>query len=898
MSQSETPQDFEDLNDSAADQKEEENANAFSPSAVGDRVFMSVCQGGARHKTEFGVAYYVIHLKLYTTIGHSALLVLSRNKGSPCFMDSFLTGKMVSRLFSIILKASTEPGLSVVETIKLQVLPSCIVTASAQNEEFSAFLAKNDLDPSTIFNIQAAKKGDFSLQAAKNRLSLLQVEELSSAIEITNKQERLLHFMSVIDFSKNEAVCAIGGLISFLLKNGPLNSLEAADDPVVIKNIQAISLDTTMFMDRMTLRALSIFVEEDHPGATRRSKEGLSLFGILNHTKTLGGSRTLTFWFDHPSQQRSILNQRLGHIEFFLREGNEDLVAELRTVLAGVKDVHRVLIRFANHRANVNDWTHLQSSLQAFIALQAIIGKVSIRVPVLEEFSQTQSAEVLELSQVISTVVNFDSSDVTHVSVMAGVCQELDQLKKRYERLEDFLGEVATKDMVEGRLPESITSLSIVYFPQLGYLLKVPRVDGSISPNTEIPGLSVHFATAEHVYFKNARMEQLDQNLGDLQGQIEDMESKIIRELEAKVLAAKTTLGKLASTVYELDCLLALSVAAHQYELVRPVLTDELGLQIEDGRHILQEMVVDQYIPNSSTFHPLESRIHVLTGPNSSGKSVYMKQVLLIVYMAHIGSFVPAKAATIGICDRILTRLRSNEAITSSMSSFSSDSSQIAFMLRNCTPRSVVLIDEYGKGTARNDGIALLASIIRLFQTWEASGPRVLIATHFHELFTRELIEESKYLSFFTMSFTKAMDDSRDDGIGELIFLYKLKPGIETNSFGFHCALRAGMDSQFVQRAKQISQAISQKLPITPLANLQTSLQKHAEIIKAFRDLELPAPGTYPSNTPLPLRMKQQILKFLAKPGFVIVSEAPPQQSQPASPASSGGPHDESKMMS
>eukprot|EP00457_Paulinella_chromatophora_P007789 gb/GEZN01007815.1/.p1 GENE.gb/GEZN01007815.1/~~gb/GEZN01007815.1/.p1 ORF type:complete len:321 (-),score=22.55 gb/GEZN01007815.1/:536-1366(-) len=243
--------------------------------------------------------------------------------------------------------------------------------------------------------------------------------------------------------------------------------------------------------------------------------------------------------------------------------------------------------------------------------------------------------------------------------------------------------------------------------------------------------------------------------------------------------------------------------------------------------------------------------------------------------MAHVGSFVPANEATVGVCDRILTRLRSNESVTSTMSTFSSDSSQIAFMLRNCTPRSMVLIDEYGKGTARNDGIALLAAIIRLFQSWEASGPRVMIATHFHELFTRRLIEKSLYISFSTMSFmqpakadgsvdSNGRNESGTTDAGELVFLYKLTPGITTNSYGFHCALRAGMDSKFVDRAKAISHAISQSLPVAPLSSLCTPAAKHEKIVKAFRELELPAEGTYPSDAPLPLPLKQRVMQFLS----------------------------------
>ncbi|KAJ3392725.1 MutS protein msh5 [Lobulomyces angularis] len=420
--------------------------------------------------------------------------------------------------------------------------------------------------------------------------------------------------------------------------------------------------------------------------------------------------------------------------------------------------------------------------------------------------------DVTDLCQKILQVVDFDESELNEDSrtvVKVGVDLELDAMKVKFHGLDEYLGKVAYQVSANLKLENPKSSLRVIYFPQLGYLIALP-FQSDCDSFKDIQGLIFQFCTASTVYYKNDTMFELDESLGDLHSLIADREIEIIQTLQEKILPYSRLLTKISKHSAELDCILSFAEASKKYGYTRPKVTEENFLEIVEGRHPLQELCVASFIPNDVTLgynnngYGKPSGI-VLTGPNFSGKSVYLKEIALIVFMSHIGSFVPAKQATIGLTDKIFTRVQTRESVSKMESAFMIDLHQVSVALRSCTRRSLVLFDEFGKGTQSSDGVGLFCATIEHLISKKKEAPKFLAATHFHEIF----FLEKQILNFEENQIQKlTMDIYQEDADG-LIFLYKVSPGIALSSWGLYCASLANIPDKIVQRGKEISILVS-----------------------------------------------------------------------------------------
>ncbi|KHN11912.1 DNA mismatch repair protein mutS [Glycine soja] len=298
------------------------------------------------------------------------------------------------------------------------------------------------------------------------------------------------------------------------------------------------------------------------------------------------------------------------------------------------------------------------------------------------------------------------------------------------------------------------------------------------------------------------------------------MERAITRDLFSRILLFQTHLIKVATFAAELDCFLSMALVARQNNYVRPSLTEENLLDIKNGRHVLQEMTVDTFIPNDTKILH-DGRINIITGPNFSGKSIYLKQVAIIVFLSHIGSFVPADAATVGLTDRIFCATGSR-LMTAEQSTFMIDLHQIGMMLRHATSRSLCLVDEFGKGTLTEDGIGLLAGTINHFVTTD-EPPKVFVCTHLMDLLHGHSLTKSEQIKFYTMSILRP--DGNSTHIEDIVFLYRLVPGHAHHSYGLHCALLAGVPEEIIKRATAVLDTVSNNKHVERLSNENISAQ-------------------------------------------------------------------------
>lgn len=318
---------------------------------------------------------------------------------------------------------------------------------------------------------------------------------------------------------------------------------------------------------------------------------------------------------------------------------------------------------------------------------------------------------------------------------------------------------------------------------------------------------------------------------------------EIIHNLASRILQYGQILIQASDLCGEFDAILALATGAEKYGWKAPRMVNESSIHIEDGRHPLQELVVPAFVPNSCHLATggagdLEDngrqypQALVLTGPNHSGKSVYLKQTAIIIYLAHIGSFVPASQATIGLTDRILTRISTRESMSGAESAFAIDLKQITLATRCCTGRSLVLVDEFGKGTNTDDGAALLAATLDHFLSLGQSAPRLLVATHFHELFEGGYLEHHRGLCLAHMDVRISWDIAQMED--QVTYLFKLALGHSISSFGNRCAALNGVPTSVVERAEAIGLLLARNEDIgaicTRLSEAEEQRLEQAEV--------------------------------------------------------------------
>lgn len=427
--------------------------------------------------------------------------------------------------------------------------------------------------------------------------------------------------------------------------------------------------------------------------------------------------------------------------------------------------------------------------------------------------------------------------------------------------------------------------MSVEYVSQIGYLVAVQDIDlhllsAYIRPRTRGDGCpqdycdgydgqdAVATVTAEEEaetdsfvfvykqdgihYYKHAIVCELDRTIGDIKSLISDRRKALMLGLEDLVLDAEQQLQQLSTVVSTIDALISLGTLAVEQSLVCPEIAEDPVILIKGGRHLLQQLTVDAFIPNDTCISS-DKNVALITGPNTSGKSVYLKQVALIVYLSHIGSFVPCEKARIGLTDAILTRINSVETVSAPQSAFALDLQQMSKMLRSHTKRSLCVIDEFGKGTTPVDGIALLAATVKHFALHKGSAIFVL---HFTEIMDDQILsnELMRSISCFQMQTynPRSRSSSRGGGGGargddyceaedpsdwdECAPLFKLHRGVAQSSQGIACAKSAGVDETILQRASYIKSCVLSHSAIRPIVNTQAldAIRDNARLITLF----------------------------------------------------------------
>uniref|UniRef100_A0A7N5ZZ24 MutS protein homolog 5 n=1 Tax=Anabas testudineus TaxID=64144 RepID=A0A7N5ZZ24_ANATE len=715
-----------------------------------------------------------------------------------------------------------------------EVSPHVIITSAKQERFMAHFLKQLDSNPDYKPELVTYPYVDFGLEVGKQRLLSAHLLFLPDAI---SDRDKMSYLSSCISFDSPLMLRAVGALLKCLDRRRVGVELEDSSVGVPILQFRAYTLKGVVYIDQDTYSVLQIFKSELHPSVYKLhsgEKEGLSLFGILNRCRCKFGSKLLRQWFLRPTQDLTVLSRRQEVIRFFTSPRNSDIMSTLQSSIRNITNIPTILRRMMLSHTKVTDWKNLYKMVHSAVFIRDTVRHLPQSIQLFNDISDRFSDDLHYIASLINRVVDFETSLAENrFTIKPNVDPAIDDKKRRMMGLSDFLTDVARRELehLDARIP----SCCVIYIPLIGFLLSVPRLPSMVEKEDfEIEGLDFMFLSEDRLHYRSQRTKELDDLLGDLHCDIRDMETAVMTQLQDTILKRSASLYKVLDLIAELDCLMAMSSASQEFGYVSPKLSRHRKISVSQGRHPLLELCSPVFVANSFQSSESQDRVKIITGPNSSGKSIYLKQVGLIVFMALIGSDVPAKEADIGLVDGIFTRMQSRESVSVGLSTFMIDLNQMAQALNSSTGNSLVLIDEFGKGTNTVDGLSLLAaSISHWLRKSLPDVPHVLLATNFHSLLQLGLLSSSPLLSLLTL-------ETAVDG-DELVFLYQLKEGICQSSYAANIASLAGLPTSLVQRGVEVSELYRTGRPIKRIdkASSDEQADRCRSVVEKFLNLDL-----------------------------------------------------------
>lgn len=566
------------------------------------------------------------------------------------------------------------------------------------------------------------------------------------------------------------AISAAGGVLQYL-RVTQKNSLDQ------LVTIRAYSTSSFMVLDQFTRRNLEL-VE-----TIRTRKMRGSLLGILDRTVTPMGARLLRTWLNQPLLELNRLNARLDAVEALV--SSEILRDEIAHELKQVADIERLTNRLVLGKVGPRDLLSLRDSLAVIPRLCELVESMDKLSAIYERLDPCEP--VFEL---INTAIQDDPpATLNNTGIMReGYSDKLDKILRDTQDARDWIANLESHE----RRRTGIASIKVSFNKVFGYYIEVTKTHTSKVPEDYVRKQTL--VNAER--YITPELKEYETLVLNAEEEILDIERKLFEEVCQQIAEHRESLLKTARSIAHLDGFLSLADVAVREAYVRPQLTEENVLHIESGRHPVVEKLLEtstRYVANDSDFDE-QSRVHIITGPNMAGKSTYIRQVAIITLMAQIGSFVPADSATIGLVDRIFARIGAQDEIHAGQSTFMVEMVETARLLSGSTERSLLILDEIGRGTSTYDGLAIARAVIEYIHNNPRLNCRTLFATHYHEL------TELPNILPRTVNYNVAVAEQGED----IVFLHKVLPGGADQSYGVHVAQLAGMPRPVVERAREL----------------------------------------------------------------------------------------------
>jgi DNA mismatch repair protein MutS len=585
-----------------------------------------------------------------------------------------------------------------------------------------------------------------------------------------------------------------------------------------------------MVLDAITLRNLEIVKNVRGEGSDS------SLIGVLDDTKTPMGKRQLQKWLLKPLISVDAINDRLDAVAWL--SDNTLVRFDIRSHLSYVKDMERLVGRVMYGNSNARDLVSLKKSLESVpLLLESLSGCKDVDL-LSGTVSQLSSFEELnELAKLIdSAIVEEPPLSVRDGGMIKpGYNEQLDELFDLSKNGKQWIAKFQQKE----RDRTGIKSLKVGYNKVFGYYLEVTKANISQVPDDYIRKQTM--TNAERFY--TPELKERESAILSADEKMVALEYELLSELNSTVASHSRQLQETAALIGTLDVLANLAEVAANNNYVRPAITPDCRLLIRDGRHpVVENTVRGGFVPNDTEMDCTENQFQLITGPNMAGKSTYMRQIAMIVIMAQAGSFVPASHASIGIVDRVFTRVGAFDDLASGQSTFMVEMVELANILNNATPKSLVLLDEIGRGTSTYDGYSIAKAVVEYIHNKGRVGVRSLFATHYHQL--TEVAANLKRVKNYHIAVKEEGDD--------LVFLRKIVPGATDRSYGIHVARIAGVPHAVTSRAKEILEDIEDECMLSEedrkgSKKKQRSSSKYTQVILFDQD------ATFSENSPDPV---------------------------------------------
>ena len=550
-----------------------------------------------------------------------------------------------------------------------------------------------------------------------------------------------------------------------------------------LRHFTTISLhsdDMYMGLDQTTVRNLEMF-EPLMQGIERSC-----LLDVLNRTKTAMGSRLLRSWLRNPLSQADEIDKRLNVIEAFFSGGGKR--EEVRTLLGNMNDIERLLSRLSSGRAIPRDLYGLRVSLELLPSFRKLLGEFN------NDSINKIAAEFTDMDPITNLIKESlrddpPASKTDGGYIKEGFNSELDDLRKISSSGKDWIASMQEKERVRLGIP----SLKVGYNKIFGYFLEVTKPHVHKVPEDFIRKQTL--VNSER--YITPDLKEYEEKVLGAEEKIKALELKLFDEVRDKVLGYAGEIQWNADVIARLDVLSSLGLIAESENWVRPVLDDSLRIVIKDGRHPVVEYLMppgESFIPNDLEIDNSERQILIVTGPNMAGKSTYLRQIAVIILMAQMGSFVPASEAKIGMVDKLFTRVGASDNLAGGESTFLVEMNETANILNNATVRSLILLDEIGRGTSTYDGLSIAWAVTEYLHNNSSVAAKTIFATHYHEL------AELEELLPRVFNLNVAVKEYGD----KIVFLRKIIEGSADHSYGIQVAQLAGLPQTVIERAKEV----------------------------------------------------------------------------------------------
>ncbi|MCB9771488.1 MAG: DNA mismatch repair protein MutS [Candidatus Omnitrophica bacterium] len=563
-------------------------------------------------------------------------------------------------------------------------------------------------------------------------------------------------------------------------------------------------LEYLKIMNRQPLRhinRLSLYTDEDYVYLSPAAHYGLEIetfFKTINCTLTSMGKRQLRSWLSHPLRKVDAILERQNAVTL-LRNHSENL-RTLRECLSPLPDLEKSISKLSSGYTQPKD---LLSARNSLALLPKILDAVA---PLVTQNRLFSVDDIPSLRKLLENAINPDMPLANNEGkvIKRGFNTDLDALRDIQENGQEWLRRYQAQEITRSK----INSLKVGFNKVFGYYIEVTKANANLVPD--------HFIRKQTLVngerFITPELKEYEEKILTAEDKIRKIENDLIEELKKTILDHAPALHKFSQSAATLDALYSLAVLSQEPGYVAPEISSDNVLDIQEGRHPVVEKTSNQnFIPNDTHLNCQDQHLIILTGPNMAGKSTYIRQIALLVMLSQMGSYVPAKSMHVGVVDKIFTRIGAHDDITKGQSTFMVEMSETADILNNLTPRSLVILDEIGRGTSTYDGLSLAWALAEHFQKAKS---RTLFATHFHEL--TALANEHSGVKNYNVAVKEWKD--------EIIFLHKIVEGSTDDSYGIYVAKLAGVPQKVIGRAKQIlveleTQGTSQKHLISKSAN-------------------------------------------------------------------------------